>query len=170
MLRAWKTSALTLAGGQPITRAISGWLKSPSSASTSAPRWSSGSCAEIGDELAQVGASLDVVRQPVEARLDVIDGRAASRRAASMVRQRLRAIANSHGRSLSARGRDERAVRAHERLLQRVLAVLAVAEHVAAEREQRGVVTVVERLERGRVAVAGARGERLVAQAPDAYR
>ena len=57
-------------------------------------------------------------------------------------------------------------MRANERLLQCVLAVLAVAEHVAAEREQRGVVTVVERLERGRVAVADARGELLVVQAP----
>ena len=43
-------------------------------------------------------------------------------------------------------------MRAQERLLQRLLAVLAVAEHVAAEREQRGVVAVVEGLEGGSVA------------------
>ncbi len=37
---------------------------------------------------------------------------------------------------------------AQERLLQRVLAVLGVAEHVSAERQQRTVMAVVENLER----------------------
>ena len=46
-------------------------------------------------------------------------------------------------------------MRAQERLLQRVLAVLAAAEHVATEREQRRAMAGVEDLERGGVAATG---------------
>jgi hypothetical protein len=61
-------------------------------------------------------------------------------------------------------------VRAQERLLERVLAVLAVADHVPAEREQRRVMAVVERLERGLVTRADERGETLVVEAPESAR
>ena len=56
-------------------------------------------------------------------------------------------------------------MRAQERLLQRVLAVLAVAGQMAAEREQRRVMTVVQRLERSGVAAADERGKTLIVQA-----
>ena len=59
-------------------------------------------------------------------------------------------------------------MRAQERLLQRVLSVLAAAEHVAAEREQRRVVAVVQRLERGLVATGDEVCETLVADAAEA--
>ena len=147
-----------------------GGSRSPSSARTSAPRWSSGSPARSPTQLAQVRAPLHLVGEPVEARLDVLERRAARRAARrARVRQRLRAIAKSHGpHAVRARARRaQRPVRAHERLLQRVLAVLAVAQHVAAEREQRRVMAVVDRLEGGRVALGDQRGEALVAHPPE---
>ena len=53
---------------------------------------------------------------------------------------------------------------AQEGLLERVLGVLAVAEHVPGERQQRRVVAVVERLERRGVTLADERGETLVVE------
>src|SRR5215207_8973317 len=55
-------------------------------------------------------------------------------------------------------------MRAQEGLLQRVLGVLAVAEHVPAERQQRRVMAVVEHLERSGVTPADERGEALVVE------
>ena len=72
-VRAWNTSALTFSGGHPITVDDLRWLRSPSSDSTSAPRWSSGKRREVGHQLAQIGAALDVVGQAVERRLDLVD-------------------------------------------------------------------------------------------------
>ena len=60
-----------------------------------------GQAAEVGDELAQVAAQLDVVGQAVEGRLASSIGTRRARRAASIDRQRLRAIANSQGRTAS---------------------------------------------------------------------
>jgi hypothetical protein len=60
----------------------------------------------------------------------------------------------------------QRMMSAQEGLLQGVLAVLTVAEHVAAERQQRRVVAVVERLERVLIAVAHERGEAGVVDPP----
>jgi hypothetical protein len=56
-------------------------------------------------------------------------------------------------------------VRTQERLLERVLAVLPVADHVAAEREQRGVMAVVQDLERGNVTAPHERREALIVEA-----
>ena len=165
VVRAWNTSALTFSGGHPITVAISAWPRSPSSCRTSAPRWSSGRPREVGHELAQVGAAADVVGQAVERDLDVVGrhrGRAAGRE------QREAAVAGDREQPRADRVRhpavEQRPVRAQERLLERVLAVLAVADHVPAEREQRRVVAVVERLEGGDVAARHERGEALVGE------
>jgi glycine cleavage system transcriptional repressor len=80
----------------------------------------------------------------------------------------LRAIANSQGRtasgacpSASPRGAPP------ERLLERILAVLAVADHVAAEGQQRRVITVVKRLEGSDVARADAGRKTLVVEAAE---
>ena len=51
-----------------------------------------------------------------------------------------------------------------EGLLQRVLAVLEAAEHVAAEGEQRRVMALVEHLERSLVALAHKGGEPCVVE------
>ena len=58
-------------------------------------------------------------------------------------------------------------MRAQEGLLERVLAVLAVADHVAAEREQRRVVAVVEHLEGARVAARHQRRQALVVKSTE---
>ena len=55
--------------------------------------------------------------------------------------------------------REQRAVRAQEGLLQRVLRLVRRADHVAAEAEQRPVVPVVEDLEGALVAAGGELGE-----------
>ena len=57
---------------------------------------------------------------------------------------------------------------AQEGLLQRVLALLVGAEHVAAEAEQRAVVAVVERLEGALVAGRRERGEACVVDPAEA--
>ena len=104
---------------------------------------------EVGDQLAQVGAAADVVGQAVERGLDLVDRHGG---VAARGEQRAAAVAGDREQPRPHRvghtARLQRAVRAHEGLLERVLAVLAVADHVAAEGEQRRVVAVVERLER----------------------
>ena len=156
---------MTFSGGQPITVAISRWLRSPSSNSTSAPRWSSGRPREVGDQLAQVGAAADVVGEPVERRLELVDGDGGvaargQQRAAAVAGDREQPRPHRVGHAAGA----QRAVGAQEGLLERVLAVLAVADHVAAEREQRRVVAVVERLEGALVAASHERRQTLVVE------
>ena len=81
-------------------------------------------------------------------------------RAAAVARDREQPGPHGRGR----RGLAKSAIRAQERLLQRVLAVLAVAEHVPAERQQRGVMAIVEDLERTLVARAHQRRQALVVE------
>jgi hypothetical protein len=114
-----------------------------------------GQAGEVGDELAQVGAPADVVGEAVAARLDRVQRQVAvaarrEHRAAAVARDREQPRPDGLGRSPVA----QRAVSADERLLERVLAVLAAGERMAAEGEQRGVMPVVERCE-GRL-VSGA--------------
>ena len=114
--------------------------------------------AEVGDQLAQLGAAADLLGEVVEARLaDLRRHRGLAprgqHRAAAVARDREQPRAQHLRRAPVA----QRLVRAQEGLLQRLLAVLAVAEHVAAEREQRRVVAVVEGLE-GRSVAAGDKG------------
>ena len=59
---------------------------------------------------------------------------------------------------------DQGAVRAQEGLLERVLALVLGAEHVAAEAEQLAVVAVVDDLEGALVARRGERGEPAVVE------
>ena len=66
--------------------------------------------------------------------------------------------------SIRRPARAQRAVSAHEGLLQCVLAVLTVAERAAAERQQRGVMAFVQHLERVLVARAHQRRKALVVE------
>ena len=120
---------------------------------------------EVVQQLAQIGAAPDILGEAVEAGLEVLGHH---RGLASRRQHGATAIAGDGeqprphrvGRRLAA----QRAVSAQEGLLQRVLAVLVAAEHVAAERQQRRVVPVVERLERTGIALADERGEPRVVQ------
>ena len=95
-------------------------------------------------------------------------GTAAALRAARIVRQRLRAIANSQGRSSSgAPCESSERWRAQEGLLEGVLALVLGAEHVPAEAEQRPVVAVVDDLEGALVAGGGELGETGVVEPSD---
>ena len=107
------------------------------------------------DQLAQVGTALDVVGQSVGAGLEVVGRQGgvttrSEQRAAAIARDRKQP--RPHGVGQAAL--PQRAMGAHEGLLERVLAVLAATEHVTAEGEQRCMVAVVERFERVLVAVA----------------
>ena len=157
-VRAWNTSAFTFSGGHPIT---AGDLRMAEIAQLEQHQRAAlvlGQPGEVGDQLAQVGAAPDVLGQAVVRRLELVGG---DRGVAARGQQRAAAVAGDreqprpHGVGRPAVA--QRAMRAQERLLERVLTVLAVADHVAAEREQRGVMAVVERLERALVAVARAR-------------
>ena len=124
-----------------------------------------GQASEVGDQFAQVGAQGDAVGEPVERRLDVLDR---DRSRPPRGQDRLAAVAGDrvqpglHGlRELPG---AQRPVGAQEGLLERVLAVLGVAQHVPAEREQRPVVPVVEDLEGGLVARADPRREARVVE------
>ena len=96
-LRAWNTSAFTFSRGQSSAWATSSCDMSPSSASTSAARWSSGSPAR------SPSSACSSCRRSTSVERCSVDGSGGSaptcsRRARSTVRQRLRAIAYSHGR------------------------------------------------------------------------
>ena len=162
-VRAWKTSALTFAGGQPSTRAMSAWPRSPELGEHERLALVVGQPRQVAQQLAQLGAALDVRGQPVERRLEILGrerGLAPGREhgEAAVARDRVEPRAHPVGRAPAG----QRAVGADERLLQRVLAVLAVAEHVAAEGEQRRRVPVVQRLEGVRVPRADQPGQPLV--------
>ena len=104
-LRAWKTSALTLPGGHPI---VGGDLRVAQIAQLEEHECLAlvvGQAPEVGHQLAQVGPAPDVLGQAIEAGSTSSIGTAASRRAASTVRQRLRAIANSQASPRRAAGR-----------------------------------------------------------------
>ena len=122
---------------------------------------------QIADQLAQLGTPLDVVGQSVGARLEVV-GRQGG--VTTPGKHRAAAIARDREQPRPHRVRQptlaQRMMSAQEGLLQRVLAVLAVAEHVAAEREQRRVVAVIERFERVLIAFAHERGEAGVVEPP----
>ena len=80
-------------------------------------------------------------------------------------------MANSHGRSSSGGpSLAQGPMGAQEALLERVLGLLARAEHVAAEAEQRAVVAVVEHLERALVTGRRELGEPGVVGTPKAER
>ena len=96
-VRAWNTSAFTFSRGQPSTVAIPAWSSAPSSASSNAARWSSGRDARSASSSRRSSRRSTVAASPS------VEGSASSiatcaRRARSRDRQRLRAIANSHGR------------------------------------------------------------------------
>ena len=59
----------------------------------------------------------------------------------------------------------QREIGGHECQLQRVLSAIATSEHLRAERQHRGGVPVIDRLERGLIATADARNELVVAVA-----
>ena len=123
---------------------------------------------EVGHQLAQVGAAHDVVGQAVEGGLEIVDGDGGvaprrQQRAAAVTGDREQPWPHGVGHAAGA----ERAVRAQEGLLKGVLAVLAVADHVAAEGEQRRVVAVVERLEGARVAARHERRQALVVKSTE---
>ena len=161
-LRPWNTSALTLSRGTPSTAAISSWEQAPSSASTSAARCSSGSA-----ETSASRSRRSWRRWTALERFSV-DGSSAwssgcSRRAFRTVKQRLRAIAYSHGRSwIGLVGAHQVAVGRHEGVLERVLGLLGRSQHVTAEAEDAAVVAVVDDLEGHVRAVADVRDEALV--------
>jgi hypothetical protein len=124
-----------------------------------------GQRAQIGHERAQLGPPVHVLREAVPARLGLLagGGGVAARR-----EDREAAVAGDgeqpRPHSIGRRAPLERLVGAQEGLLQRVLAVLAVAEQVAAEGEERRAVADVERLEGGDVAGVRPERERLVVE------
>ena len=109
-VRAWKTSALTLAVSHPSTRATSACAMSSSSASTRAVRCSAGRrprSPSSSRSSARCSTSSDSPAVDCS-----ISSTGCSRRARSSVRQRLRAIVYSHGRSRRSRGRRARSPKA----------------------------------------------------------
>ena len=151
--RAWNTSALTFCGAQPERRADLGVAEVAELRHHERFPLLLGQAPEVGHQLAQLSAPPDLLGEVVEPALGQLGRHCrvparGEHRAAAVARDREQPRAHHVRRAAGA----QRAVRAQERLLQRLLAVLAVAEHVAAEREQRGVVAVVEGFERGRVA------------------
>ena len=120
---------------------------------------------EVGEQLAQILAPPPTVAaRPVGRGLRQLDRDVRT----SCAQQRQAAVA---GDREQPRTQVDRLLAAHqtakgrqERVLDGVLGLLARAEHVAAEAEDRGVVAVVERLERAFVAAADERDEPLVAR------
>jgi hypothetical protein len=107
-----------------------------------------GQAPEVGHQLAQVSPAPDVLGQAIEAGLDLVDRHGCvttgcERRATAVARDREQPWPHRVGQPAGA----QRAMGAQEGLLQRVLTVLTVAEHVATEGQQRCVMAVVEDLE-----------------------
>ena len=127
--------------------------------------------AEVGEQLAHGLAPLDGDEQPVDRRLGALERDVRP----SRPQQRDAAVA---GDREQPRTHVERPVaagelpeRGQERVLEHVLGLLARAEHMAAEAEDRGVVAVVERFERSIVPGARERDEpRVAGQAQQARR
>ena len=120
---------------------------------------------EVGHELPQLSTPPDVGGEPIDAELELVDRH---RRLTAGRKHRAAAVARDREQprphSVRRPPRTQRAVSAHEGLLQCVLAVLTVAEHAAADRQQRGVMALVEDLERGLVARAHQRRKALVVE------
>ena len=155
--RAWKTSALTLSRLTPRTWAISSCRRSSSSKRMSAARWSSGRRWMSPTRSCRSERRWTWRREPVGARQalegvvaagDVVTPRAQDAEAAvagDRVEPRLQ-LDRLPAAPEAVEGRDEH-------LLEGVLGLLLVAEHVAAERQQLAGVPLVDDLE-GRL-VAG---------------
>jgi hypothetical protein len=131
---------------------------------------------QLRHQLAQLGAPLDLGGRALDgarARRDRFDAGVGPARAqrgqAAVAGDRVQPRAQLDGPGAAAQG----PVRRHEAVLQGVLGLLAVPQHVSAEREQPTVVAVVDDLERVVVAGAHASDEPIVAdayQAPTARR
>ena len=119
-----------------------------------------GETGEVPDQLVQIGASPGVVRETVASRLEILGRHDRVPASRQEVRQRLRAIVNSQGRTRVGHPAClERAVRAQEGLLQHVFGILAVAQHVATEGQEGSPMAVVEPFEGSLVAAGCQRGE-----------
>jgi hypothetical protein len=120
---------------------------------------------EVAQQVAQVLAVLDVGDEPVDRglalalRVPVLGAAGAQHGQAAVAcdREQPRAQLDRLPRA------DERAVRGEERVLNGVLGVLSLSQHVPAEREDRPVVALVDRVECGGVSGANARDEPVVA-------
>ena len=160
--RAWKTSAFTLSRRTPRTSAISSWVWSPSSKSTSAARCSSGSCSRSASRpRSSARRSTSAARPSVAAgpssRADLLAARAQHRQAA-VAGDRVEPGLEADRPLVAA----QRAIGGHEGVLEGVLGLLARAEHVPAEGEQAAVVAVEDELEGALVAGAHAGHEGVV--------
>jgi hypothetical protein len=128
-----------------------------------------GQLAQVLDDLAQLGANLDLQRQAVECavlELEAVDvdlvAPGAQRGEAAVASDRVQPRAQVDVRIAPA----QRAVGRGEAVLERVLGLVAAAEHVPAEGEQAEVVAVVDRLERVVVAGPHPSDQALVAHRP----
>ena len=152
-LRAWNTSAFTFSRGQPSTWPISSCDTSPSSASTSAARWSCGSPARSPSsarrscrrstwcERCSVDGSAGRIRHPLAPR--------AQQAEAAVARDRVQPRPPVD----LLRGAGDVVEGGQERLLDGVLGLLGGAEHVAAEGQHAAMVARVKDLE-GRLGAA----------------
>ena len=132
-VRAWKTSALTLPAGTPIALAISAWREPAELEQHQRGALVLGQPAEVGDQLAQVGAPHR--RRPRARRTTARRPRSETAAAAPRGQHRLAAVAGDREQPRADRSGHlagaQRAVGAQERLLERVLAVLGVARACA---------------------------------------
>jgi hypothetical protein len=124
-----------------------------------------GQALEVGQKPAQLGAPVDVGGEAVGRGAGLVEGNllapGAQHRQAAVARDRVEPGLEA---DLPV-GRPHRAVRGHEAVLQGVLGLVAVAEHVGAEGQQPAVVAVEDELEGAIVTGAHARDEGLVGAA-----
>ena len=124
---------------------------------------------DVGQQIAQVLALLDTGGEAVGRGLELLDGHG---RGLAGREDRETAVAGDReqpgAQLLRGALGEQGAVGAQEGLLQRVLALVLGAEHVAAEAEQRPVVTVVDDLEGALVTGRGELRQAGVVEPPDA--
>ena len=149
-LRAWKTSERTLPASMPRTFAISACCQRLELGHQKRCPLRLRQATEVRDERPEVLAPLDLVVQPVEPGALAVKPRTvlahppgSQQRQAAVSRDREQP--GLHGEV--AVGRDELAIRRHERVLDRILRVFATPRQMPAERQDGRVVTLVQRFE-----------------------